>query len=78
MSKPSRPTRSNDMPSRRANPRLPAWNANSMRCARNWLTWPLILLYDRVLRLVSRGALALASGALRQLNKLRTDRCGAL
>jgi hypothetical protein len=49
-----------------------------MRCARNWLTWPVILLYDRVLRLVSRGALALASGALRQLNKLRTDRCGAL
>jgi hypothetical protein len=31
-----------------------------------------------VLRFVSRGALALASGALRQLNKLRIDRCGAL
>jgi len=78
VSKPSRPTRSSDTPSRRDNPRLPGWNASSMQCARNWLTWPLLTAYDRLLRLVSRGALALASGALSRLSKLRIDRCGAL
>jgi hypothetical protein len=78
VSKPSKQTSSGSALSRRGNQKSPAWNASSMRCVLSWLTWPLFLVYDRLLRLVSRAALALATVALRRLNKLRADRCGAL